>query len=151
MVRHGGSSAGSYLADPTSPIPSHCASVVTTSTLRVNSSHIQHMKVVNLREVHHTCLPHVTFKRETLHVPPGCFWVACNIYPQDTKHKPLSQDAWKKSILDLLKDFGGCGWLETIGHVYQSLWTWWIVWHSSSGPELHLPWCSVFSPSSSRY
>ena len=25
LVGHGGSSAGSYLADPTSPIPSHCA------------------------------------------------------------------------------------------------------------------------------
>ena len=36
MVRHGGSSAGSYLADPTSPIPSHCASIVVTSTLRAN-------------------------------------------------------------------------------------------------------------------
>ena len=36
MVGHGGSSASSYLADPTSPIPSHCASIVTTSTLRVN-------------------------------------------------------------------------------------------------------------------
>ena len=36
MVGHGGSRAGSYLADPTSPIPSHCASIVTTSTLRVN-------------------------------------------------------------------------------------------------------------------
>ena len=35
MVGHGGSSAGSYLADPTSLIPSHCASIVTTSTLRV--------------------------------------------------------------------------------------------------------------------
>ena len=34
MVRHGGSSAGSYLADPTSPIPSHCASIVAISTLR---------------------------------------------------------------------------------------------------------------------
>ena len=40
MVRHGGSSAGSYLADPTSPIPSHCASTVATSTLRVNSDAI---------------------------------------------------------------------------------------------------------------
>ena len=40
MVGHGGSSAGSYLADPTSPIPSHCASIITTSTLRVNSSHV---------------------------------------------------------------------------------------------------------------
>ena len=35
MVRDGGSSAGSYLADPTSPTPSHCASVVVTCTLRV--------------------------------------------------------------------------------------------------------------------
>ena len=35
MVGHGGSNAGSYLADPTSPIPSHCASIVATSTLRV--------------------------------------------------------------------------------------------------------------------
>ena len=33
----GGSSAGSYLADPTSPIPSHSASIFVTSTLRVNS------------------------------------------------------------------------------------------------------------------
>ena len=33
-----GSSAGSYLADPTSPIPSRCALIVVTSTLRVNGS-----------------------------------------------------------------------------------------------------------------
>ena len=32
----GGSSAGSYLADPTSPIPSHCASIAVTNTVRVN-------------------------------------------------------------------------------------------------------------------
>ena len=37
MVGHGGSSAGSYLADPTSPIPSHCASIVATSTVRVEA------------------------------------------------------------------------------------------------------------------
>ena len=47
MVGHGGSSAGSYLATPTSHIPSHCAvfilfkpassaSIVVTSILRVN-------------------------------------------------------------------------------------------------------------------
>ena len=36
MVEHGGSSVSSYLANPTSPIPSHCTSIVTTSTLRVN-------------------------------------------------------------------------------------------------------------------
>ena len=34
----GESSAGSYLADPTSPIPFHCASIVVTSTLRVDIS-----------------------------------------------------------------------------------------------------------------
>ena len=28
MVGHGGSSAGSYLTDPTSPIPSHCAVIL---------------------------------------------------------------------------------------------------------------------------
>ena len=37
MVGHGGSSAGLYLADPTSPIPFHCASIVVTSTVRVNN------------------------------------------------------------------------------------------------------------------
>ena len=35
MVGHGGSSVGSYLADPKFPIPSHCASIAVTSTLRV--------------------------------------------------------------------------------------------------------------------
>ena len=35
MVGHGGNSAGLYLANPTSPIPSHCASIVVTNTLRV--------------------------------------------------------------------------------------------------------------------
>ena len=42
MVGHGGSSARSYLADPTSPIPSHCASIVVTSTLRVNKIYQLH-------------------------------------------------------------------------------------------------------------
>ena len=46
MVGHGGSSAGSYLAHPTSPIPSHCASIVATSTLRVNSLHAMNIVAV---------------------------------------------------------------------------------------------------------
>ena len=46
MVGHGGSSAGSYLADPTSPIPSHCASTVVTSTLRVNKFTVLHELIV---------------------------------------------------------------------------------------------------------
>ena len=49
MVGHGGSSAGSYLADPTSPIPSQCAVIilfksapelVVASTLRVKNNFI---------------------------------------------------------------------------------------------------------------
>ena len=42
MVGHGRSSAGSYLADPTSPIPSHCASIATTSTVRVKQAAVVH-------------------------------------------------------------------------------------------------------------
>ena len=53
MVGHGGSSAGSHLADPTSPIPSHCASIVATSTLRVNTLPSQ------LRVEHFTDYPYV--------------------------------------------------------------------------------------------
>ena len=49
MVGHGGSSAGSYLADPTSPIPSHCASVVVTSTVRVNAEILTHMYCSHLK------------------------------------------------------------------------------------------------------
>ena len=48
MVGHAGSSAGLYLADPTSPIPSHCASIVTTSTLiviyRIVSQELLHLQ-----------------------------------------------------------------------------------------------------------
>ena len=42
MVGHGASSAGSYLADPTSPIPSHCASTVVTSTL-TDKTQVDHL------------------------------------------------------------------------------------------------------------
>ena len=36
MVVHGWSSAGSYLADPTSPIPSHCAVITRFKSVAVN-------------------------------------------------------------------------------------------------------------------
>ena len=36
MLGHGGSSAGSYLADPTSPIPSHCAVIILLKSVPVN-------------------------------------------------------------------------------------------------------------------
>ena len=36
MVGHGGSSAGSYLADPTSPILSHCAVITLFKSVPVH-------------------------------------------------------------------------------------------------------------------
>ena len=36
MVGHGGSSAGSYFADPTSPIPSHCAVIILFKSVAVH-------------------------------------------------------------------------------------------------------------------
>ena len=59
MVGHGGSSAGLYLADPTSPIPSHCASIVATSTLRVNfyyDNHATKYSSLSLSNVLKCCL-----------------------------------------------------------------------------------------------
>ena len=59
MVGHGGSSAGSYLADPTSPIPSHCASIVTRSTFRVN---VQSMCFYELYESFHRKVWHLNHR-----------------------------------------------------------------------------------------
>ena len=42
MLGHGGSSAGSYLADPTSPIPSHCA-VITLFQADKNTWHWRYL------------------------------------------------------------------------------------------------------------
>ena len=36
MLGHGGSSASSYLADPTSPIPSHCAVIILFQSVPVH-------------------------------------------------------------------------------------------------------------------
>ena len=62
MVGHGGSSVGSYLADPTSPIPSHCASIIVTSTLRVN----QHKT--------HTNFPSHSYQTLFLFIVKGYFY-----------------------------------------------------------------------------
>ena len=67
MVGHGGSSAGSYLAGPTSPIPSHCASIVVTSTVRVK-----------FHKLHRKCWMMSEFQcKQTVMLldsyPPSCF------------------------------------------------------------------------------
>ena len=55
MVGHGGSSAGSYLADPTSLIPSHCASIVATSTLRVKNTSVHLTAIIICQDVPFLC------------------------------------------------------------------------------------------------
>ena len=76
MVGHGGSSAGSYLADPTSPIPSHCASIVATSTLRVNTSNLMWYFA---RYLHFflQCMECNTFNILSLAVSPNVFVRPC--------------------------------------------------------------------------
>ena len=44
MVGHEGSSAGSYLADPTSPIPSHCAVIILFKSVPVDQLSWQALK-----------------------------------------------------------------------------------------------------------
>ena len=39
MLGHGGSSAGSYLADRTYPIPSHCTVIILFQSASVNNVH----------------------------------------------------------------------------------------------------------------
>ena len=46
MVGHGGSSAGSYLADPTSPIPSHCVVIILFKCVAVHQSSWLALKVL---------------------------------------------------------------------------------------------------------
>ena len=53
MVGHGGSSAGSYLTDPTFPIPSLCTSIVATSTLRVKILFIR-LQMMSRRTLKHS-------------------------------------------------------------------------------------------------
>ena len=63
MVGYEGSSAGSYLVDLTCPIPSHCASIVATSTLRVNvhpylSDHLCVLDIQTFTDKYKLCYTH---------------------------------------------------------------------------------------------
>ena len=72
MVGHGGSSAGSYLADSTSPIPSHCgvfilfkpassAPIVVTSILRVNTETCNYTKILEVKVAYSCNLASINF------------------------------------------------------------------------------------------
>ena len=80
MVGHGGSSAGSYLADPTSPIPSHCVSIVATSTIRVNHSENIHLAIFTLHTMESDILIHMPV---TLGVTLSQIHSPQNIYNSD--------------------------------------------------------------------
>ena len=53
MVGDGGSSAGSYLADPTSPIPSHCAVIILFKSVQCINCRDWHRKSFNYSFVLH--------------------------------------------------------------------------------------------------
>ena len=82
MVRHGGSSAGSFLADTTSPIPSHCASIVAISTLRVEMqltrtpSSVRISPVQTLTHVSYHVLIHDQLTRLSRTATLVCVWCA---------------------------------------------------------------------------
>ena len=76
MVGHGGRSAGSYLADATSPIPSHCASVVATSTVRVNL----------------VCNKQIMPYLQGLWVQQTWFWAECRLGGIQTELQPQTTD-----------------------------------------------------------
>ena len=70
MVGHRGSSAGSYLADRTSPFPSHCASIVVTSTVRVKFPKPANLQsVIGVTEVKDFCAKEMTKQVLTSFVP----------------------------------------------------------------------------------
>ena len=66
MVGHGGSSASSYLADPTSPIPSHCASIIATGTLIANmySRSFQNVFLIDIHWISHYPRKHLIFSTD---------------------------------------------------------------------------------------
>ena len=70
MVRHGGSSAGLYLVDPTSPISSHCASIVVTSTFRVNIQQRNISFKMPYHSVCHFCFSMASPEEKIPAIPP---------------------------------------------------------------------------------
>ena len=77
MVGHGGSSASSYLTDPTSPIPSHCASIVATSTLRVKQYIVAHIWITMhwMKQINEKHPFSYQFSTQTLHVHVCSWWL----------------------------------------------------------------------------
>ena len=61
MVGHGGSSAGLYLANPTSPIPSHCAVIILFKSLLVHQFVVTSTLRVNLYNLYVNCAFTITY------------------------------------------------------------------------------------------
>ena len=108
MVGHGGSSAGSYLADPTSPIPSHCASIVVTSTLRVNN--------VSVHFTSWGSIPHILIYHIPHNPEPSCH--QCNHHDQywsSSESRTNSIEA--KWMLFAYRSLAFAGLADSINHI----------------------------------
>ena len=82
MVGHGGSSAGSYLADPTSPMPFHCAVMILFKSVPKVSQCINCRNSLSmiLGYINHVCQPHSEFIFKDSHRPLNvreCWGIPC--------------------------------------------------------------------------
>ena len=140
MVGHGGSSAGSYLADPTSPIPSHCASIVMTSTIRVK---IQNTLTITLSLKWWNTLWYFLLWRCAFQPIVGCSFQETNRHlkalplpEKPTIHQVTTLRATSKNVL--FPDLNhlltcSCWWPDTLispehqREVASMVVTWWIA------------------------
>ena len=79
MVWHGGSSAGSYLTDPTSPIPSHCAAIVLFRSAPVHQ--LSWLALYYITIIYCLCsqIKSAVFCLEACMAMLKCIWETCNI------------------------------------------------------------------------
>ena len=83
-----------YLADPTSPIPSHCASIVATSTLRVNVIVELQVTVCVLQERPVSLQMSAPVIMMVLSTHPELFWISTAKTGEFCKHKIILTETW---------------------------------------------------------
>ena len=94
MLGHGGSSAGSYLADPVSPIPSHCAVIILFRSVPVHQlSRLALLRVKNKEKQRElTTIANLS----VLPFVPYVVHVSVRLYQTRTEQGLVCLRRWKK-------------------------------------------------------